>query len=54
MKSDIEIAKEARMKPIGEIAENLGIHENDLELYGRYKAKIPLSYINKEKVDKRL
>jgi len=52
MKSDIEIAKEAKMKPIGEIGENLGIHENDLELYGRYKAKIPLSYINKEKVDK--
>lgn len=52
MKSDIEIAKEAKMKPIQEIGKNLGIHENDLELYGRYKAKIPLSYINQEKVDK--
>lgn len=44
MKSDIEIALSATMRPIGEIAENLGIAVDDLELYGKYKAKIPLSY----------
>lgn len=44
MKTDIEIASTATMLPIGKIAQNLGIDENDLELYGKYKAKIPLSY----------
>ena len=39
-KSDIEIAREARMKPITEIAAGLGIEEEDLECYGRYKAKL--------------
>ncbi len=49
MKSDIELAKEAKMKPVSEIAAKLGIKEDDLELYGRYKAKIPLKYIDNEK-----
>ncbi len=40
MKTDIEIAQEAKMKPIGEIAKQLGLEEEDLELYGKYKAKI--------------
>ena len=40
VKSDIEIAQAATMKPIGEIAEKLGLKEDDLELYGKYKAKI--------------
>lgn len=39
-KSDIEIAREANMKPITEIAQQLGIEEEDLECYGRYKAKL--------------
>ena len=39
-KSDIEIAREAKMKPITEIAASLGIEEEDLECYGRYKAKL--------------
>lgn len=40
MKSDIEIAQEARMLPIVDVAESLGLEENDIELYGKYKAKI--------------
>lgn len=40
MKTDIEIAQEAKMLPIGKIAEQLGIAEDDLEFYGKYKAKI--------------
>lgn len=44
MKSDIEIAKQAQMQPITSIAEKMGINPEDLELYGKYKAKIPLSY----------
>ena len=51
MKSDIEIAKEANMKPIKEIGSKLGIKDQDLELYGNYKAKIPLNYIDQKKVD---
>jgi len=39
-KSDIEIAKQAKLLPVGEIAARLGIGEDDLELYGRYKGKI--------------
>ena len=40
MKSDIEIAQEARMLPIKEVAKSYGIGEDDLELYGKYKAKL--------------
>ena len=40
MKTDIEIAKEAKMLPITQIAENFGITDDELELYGKYKAKI--------------
>jgi formate--tetrahydrofolate ligase len=40
MKSDIEIAQSAKMKPITEIAAEIGLGEDDLELYGKYKAKI--------------
>jgi formate--tetrahydrofolate ligase len=42
VKTDIEIAQEAKMRPIMEIAEQLGIKEDEYELYGRYKAKIDL------------
>lgn len=50
MKTDIEIARSVRMKPVTEIARQLGIDPEDLELYGKYKAKVPLSYIDKERV----
>lgn len=50
MKQDIEIAQEARIRPIVEIAEMLGISEDDLELYGKYKAKIPLSLMDDERI----
>lgn len=40
MKSDVEIAQEATMQPIGEIAAKLGLTEDEIEPYGRYKAKI--------------
>jgi formate--tetrahydrofolate ligase len=52
MKHDIEIAQQARIRPIGEIAEMLGIPRDELELYGKYKAKIPLSFIDEEKIKK--
>lgn len=47
--SDIEIAQNAPIRHIREIAEKLGIPRDDLEYYGKYKAKIPLSYIDEEK-----
>ena len=40
MKTDIEIAQEARMLPITQVAEKCGVEEEDLELYGKYKAKL--------------
>ena len=42
MKSDIEIAQSTVMKPIIEIAESIGLQEDDIELYGKYKAKVSL------------
>ncbi len=44
MKTDIEIAKTITMRSITEVAVHLGINTEQLELYGKYKAKIPLSY----------
>ena len=49
MKSDIEIAQAAKMKPIIEIAESIGLNEDDLELYGRYKAKVKLEVLERLK-----
>ena len=49
MKTDIQIAQEATMKPIKEIAASIGIQEDDLELYGKYKAKISDELINRSK-----
>ena len=40
MKTDIQIAQEAVMQPIKEVAKSLDIKEDDLELYGKYKAKL--------------
>ena len=45
MKTDIQIAQEVQMEPIVKVAERIGIHEDDLELYGKYKAKISNSYL---------
>lgn len=50
--TDIEIAQSADIKHIKEIAKKANIQEDDLEFYGKYKAKIPLSYINEEKIKK--
>src|SRR3990167_4994272 len=47
--SDLEIAQAARLKPIVEIAKKIGIREDELELYGRYKAKISLSVLDRLK-----
>ncbi len=50
--TDLEIAKKVKMKPIGDIAKQLGVDIEDLELFGKYKAKLPLKYINKDKFGK--
>lgn len=47
MLTDIEIAKQADIKPISDIAEKLGISADELEFYGKYKAKLPLSLLKK-------
>lgn len=47
MKSDIEIAQEAVLLPITEVAASVGMTEEDLELYGRYKAKMTDAYLKK-------
>lgn len=44
MATDIEIARKVQLRPITEIAAKLGIKEDDLELYGKYKAKLPLKF----------
>jgi formate--tetrahydrofolate ligase len=46
MKSDIEIAQEIELKPIQEIAKKVKLTEDDLELYGKYKAKIDITKLN--------
>jgi len=52
MKKDIEIAQEAAIKPVVEIAEILGLPRDELELYGKFKAKIPLHFIDEDKIKK--
>ncbi len=47
MKTDVEIAQEATMLPIKEVASKIGLEEDDLELYGKYKAKISLETIKR-------
>lgn len=56
MKTDIEIAQEAVMEPIAKVAAQLGVTEDDLELYGKYKAKLTDEYIDslKDRPDGRL
>ena len=48
--SDIEISRAAKLKPIAQIAQNIGIDPEDIIPYGKYKAKVPLSYINEDKI----
>ncbi|WP_225035427.1 formate--tetrahydrofolate ligase [Winogradskyella sp. SM1960] len=50
--TDLQIAKKVTLKPITAIAEKFGINPNLLEMYGKNKAKIPLSCIDKSKADK--
>lgn len=45
MKTDIEIAQQAEMEPIVKVAEQIGVSADDLELYGKYKAKISGEYL---------
>ncbi len=52
MKTDIEIAQEAKIQPILKVADKLGIPHDELELYGKFKAKIPLHFIDEEKIKK--
>ncbi|AGV72887.1 formate--tetrahydrofolate ligase [Lactococcus cremoris] len=47
MKTDIEIAQAAEIQPITKIAEKIGLSFDDIELYGKYKAKIPLEVLEK-------
>ena len=56
MKTDVQIAQEAKMQPIVEIAEKLGLEKSDLEQYGEYKAKVSLDVLarNKDKKDGKL
>jgi formate--tetrahydrofolate ligase len=50
--SDIEIAQAATMRHIKTIAIKLNIEEDDLEMYGKYKAKLPLKFLNETKISK--
>ncbi len=49
MKTDIEIAQEATMRPILEIAKEIGINEDEIELYGNYKCKVSLDIMERLK-----
>jgi len=50
--TDIEIAQSTKLLHIKDIAEKLGIKEDDIELFGRYKAKLPLNLIDEKKISK--
>ncbi len=52
MNTDIEIAQSIQLKPIKDIAAKINITEADLQLYGKYKAKLPLNLIDEEKIKK--
>lgn len=53
-KSDIQIAQEADIKDIREIGKKIGLEEDDLELYGKYKAKVDYKFLNEKKKDSKL
>ena len=48
--TDIDIARKVELKHIREIAKKLDLKEDDLEMYGKYKAKLPLELINEETI----
>ena len=50
VKSDLEIAQAAKLDHIKTIAEKIGVSEDDMEMYGKYKAKLPLNLIDDKKV----
>jgi formate--tetrahydrofolate ligase len=50
--SDLEIAQNAPISHIKEIAQKVNIDENDLQYYGKYKSKLPLELIDEEKIKK--
>ena len=52
MKQDIEIAREATLKPISEIAATMGINQDLIEPYGKFIAKVPGKLIDEERVEK--
>lgn len=52
LKTDVQIAQEAKMLPITEVAEKLGLEEDDLIQYGKYKAKIKLDVLENYKTEK--
>ena len=54
MKTDIEIAQEAKLEHISKIAARAGLREEDIEYYGKYKAKIDLSVMKREREDGKL
>ena len=47
--TDIEIARNTKLEKIGKVAEKIGINEDDIELYGKYKAKISNEVYDKNK-----
>jgi len=47
--TDLQIAKTVTLKPITEIGKKFGVDSNNIEMYGKYKAKLPLTYIDKDK-----
>ena len=52
MKTDVQIAQEAKMVPILEVAEKLGLEKKDLEQYGEYKVKVSLDVLARKKDEK--
>jgi formate--tetrahydrofolate ligase len=54
MKTDIEIAQNAKMKKITEIAQSIGLTEEDIDLYGKYKCKISLDVLKKQNKEGKL
>ena len=51
MPTDIEIARKVTLKPITEIADQLGVSADHLECYGKYKAKLPLTLQDSSKIE---
>ena len=50
MKSDIEIARACKMRPIEDVAKDLGVDAADLDRYGKYIAKVPTTLMNPERI----